>query len=565
MADIASLRDAIEDLKLEFQSSGGQQITFLDAISADMSEMAQTSTSMLEELRLLREAMVGDPFSQAQERENQRENSGVTPTPEQSPDIQPIKPDTKGGMSLMGKLALGAGAAAGLIAAVGAFLDFDADAVKSKVKTLMSIQDDMGGALEFFAEGATFGATMAGIGIGLAAFGVGQSAVAFAQFASEDDWAMRIKNNVATLMSIDDVVEANGDSFIGDSATFLLAMTGIGLGLAALSAGQAVNAISDFTSDDQYAQKIKDNVTTLMSIEDVLGGSANFIGDSATFLLAMTGIGAGLAAFSAGQAASAVAQFMSSEDWTGEIKENVEDLLSIVDGENVSLDKVQNFDKVMGGISLALAKFAGAKFLDSLSNVASGIMNFLSGSESPIQEMMNVANNADELEKGAGALERIGDALGKISDLNFDGSNLNMEALAEDLLTAIPVIEKAIMGGTVEKFGLFNDVEIKGLASPDIKYEEATKRIRDIQIALNPVAASSAPKAEEMTFSGRSGASATYQVSEVSNQNQQMKNSTNVVAPVTQVVAPQTVNNASSTTIAPRNPHSKSDLTELYF
>jgi hypothetical protein len=565
MADIASLRDAIEDLKLEFQSSGGQQITFLDAISADMSEMAQTSTSMLEELRLLREAMVGDPFSQAQERENQRENSGVTPTPEQSPDIQPIKPDTKGGMSLMGKLALGAGAAAGLIAAVGAFLDFDADAVKGKVKTLMSIQDDMGGALEFFAEGATFGATMAGIGIGLAAFGVGQSAVAFAQFASEDDWAMRIKNNVATLMSIDDVVEANGDSFIGDSATFLLAMTGIGLGLAALSAGQAVNAISDFTSDDQYAQKIKDNVTTLMSIEDVLGGSANFIGDSATFLLAMTGIGAGLAAFSAGQAASAVAQFMSSEDWTGEIKENVEDLLSIVDGENVSLDKVQNFDKVMGGISLALAKFAGAKFLDSLSNVASGIMNFLSGSESPIQEMMNVANNADELEKGAGALERIGDALGKISDLNFDGSNLNMEALAEDLLTAIPVIEKAIMGGTVEKFGLFNDVEIKGLASPDIKYEEATKRIRDIQIALNPVAASSSPQAEQLEVSGRSGASATYQVSEVSNQNQQMKNSTNVVAPVTQVVAPQTVNNASSTTIAPRNPHSKSDLTELYF
>lgn len=565
MADIASLRDAIEDLKLEFQSNGGQQITFLDAISADMSDMAQNTTSLLEEFRLLREAMVGDPFAKAQDKENQRENSGVTPAPDTSPDIQPVKPDKKGGMGLLGKLALGAGAAAGLIAAVGAFLDFDANAVKEKVGTLMSIQDDMGGALEFFAEGATFGATMAGIGIGLAALGIGQSAVAFAQFASEDDWAMRVKNNVSILMSIDDVVEKNGDSFIGDSATFLLAMTGIGLGLAALSVGQAANAVSSFASDPNYAQSIKDNVSTLMSIEDVLGGSANFIGDSATFLLAMTGIGAGLAAFSAGQAASAVAQFMSSDDWTGEIKENVNDLLSIVDGENVSVDKVDNFGKVMGGISLALAKFAGAKFLDSLSNVASGIMNFLSGSESPIQEMMNVANNADELEKGAGALERIGEALEKISDLNFDGSNLNMESLAEDLLASIPVIEKAIMGGTIDNFGPFNDVEFKGLASPDIKYEEATKRIKDIQLALNPVAASSAPQAEQLQMSGRSGASATYQVSEVTNENQQMKSSTNVVAPVTQVVAPSTVNNAQNTTIAPRNTHSKSELTELYF
>ena len=91
MADIASLADAIESLKIEVQSTGGQQIAFLDSIALDMSGMLDNSNTMVEELRLLREALAPDnAFERAGQTEREREAglSGQNVTPDQ----QAIKP-----------------------------------------------------------------------------------------------------------------------------------------------------------------------------------------------------------------------------------------------------------------------------------------------------------------------------------------------------------------------------------------------------------------------------------------------------------------------------------------
>ena len=72
-------------------------------------------------------------------------------------------------------------------------------------------------------------------------------------------------------------------NFFVDGGAFLLAMTGIGLGLAVFSVGSTVAGMSqgllDYFGQGDWAEGIKQNVITLMSISDELGGSLAFIGD----------------------------------------------------------------------------------------------------------------------------------------------------------------------------------------------------------------------------------------------------------------------------------------------
>jgi hypothetical protein len=131
-----------------------------------------------------------------------------------------------------------------------------------------------------------------------------------------------------------------------------------------------------------------------------------------------------------------------------------------------------------------LAAFAGGQFIGALANAASSIMGFLTGSDSPIEEMVKVADKADDLTRGANALDRIGAALQKISGLRFDGSSLNVKEFADDLMESIPAIEAAIMGGTIGGNFITSGTQIKGLASPDIDFDTATARLAGLRTAM---------------------------------------------------------------------------------
>jgi hypothetical protein len=621
MADIASLADAIEHLKLEVQSTGGQQIVFLDSISASMEELTSTSSLMLTELIAIKDALApSNAFERVQQTEREREAglSGQNVTPDQQP-IKPIKSGVSGKGMLLGAALIGGIGA--LLATFSGLLDFDADKLVGKVKTLMSLKDEvadgsllkllaeggvliavlggiglalgafgigaavagggmaladwsggdnwsqaivdhvvtllsikdhLGGNIEMLKDGFAFTLAMAGVGLGLAAFGAGAfvagAGLGFSDWAGGDNWSQKIKDHVVTLLSIKDELGGNWD-MLKASGAFALAMGGIGAGLAAIGIGMAVAGatltLSDWMAGD-WSQKIKDHVIVLLSISDALGGAKAFIGEAAVFALAMGGIGLGLAAFSAGQAAAAVAQFISSDDWTQTIKDNVKNLLSITT-EGYDQKKADEFSSVMGTISAGLLKFSGGNLVSSLAGAASGILNFLSGKESPIEEMMNIANKADKLEKGANALDRIAGALSKISGLNFQGTKLGISEMAEDLLKSIPAIETAINGGTVGEGWISSGTKIKGLASGDIKFDEAAKNITllreslGVQTAITPapsadVASAVVPPAQSPTINT-----------------------------VTTVAAPQSINSNSNTNISPRNQHQKKWQEDLVF
>jgi hypothetical protein len=238
-----------------------------------------------------------------------------------------------------------------------------AENIKSQVVTLMSISDELGGAASFIGGSAAFLLAMTGIGLGLAVFGIGSGVAgltsALADFTT-GGFAQSIKDSVITLLSISDEL-GGAANLIGKAGTFYLAMSGIGLGLAVFGLGAGIaglgTAISDFSTGG-FAQTIVDNVMTLLSISDKLGGATEFIGDSATFLLAMTGIGAGLAAFGAGQGIGSfiegVGKLFGGEapmDKILRLADNVDGIKAIkpaLEDAGAGLERFANATKTMG-------------------------------------------------------------------------------------------------------------------------------------------------------------------------------------------------------------------------
>ena len=362
--------------------------------------------------------------------------------------------------------------------------------IRKNVKELLSINDDHGGSMEFLSKGGGFFVAMTAIGAGLAVFGVGSAVATLVDTGglfANPDWATSIVKNVSTLLGINDLFEGFGDVLI-EGGTFFIAMSAIAAGLTVFSAGTAVAALVDAGgnfANKEWAQSIVDNVETLLTIASLPG----VLVDTAAFVATMTGIGAGLIAFSVGKAgaglAEAITQFSGTDNFAQTIKDNVKDLLSITADENINKEKAIELSSVLGTISAGLLKFSGAKFVDALAGVGASILNFFSGNESPVQEMLDLADNATELTTAANALDQLAISLNSISGLKFDGSKIKMKEFAKDLGESVPLIEAAIMGGSVDlSWFPTGNTKYLGLASPEIDFESATQRIMELRQAL---------------------------------------------------------------------------------
>ena len=470
MANIGDLQQVLDLMQMEQQQFGRLHGESLANIDTGIKDLAGINAQMLDAMSAIQQSLAPDTFGAAQATETTRETPGadVVSGPADASSITPQQGKKK--MGMLGMLGIAAaGAAAGLVAAFAGFLDFDAQKVKDKVLILTSIADavDAGDTAETVA-------TLTSLGVGLAAFGLGSIATGIGQTFMKDDWAVKIKNSVATLVGI-------GDLDFGKALKATLNLGTIGLGLAAFGllsgVGALGQALADSFNKEGWAQNIVANVATLVSIGDL------------SFLKALEAagtlktIGAGLAVFGVG---AGVAKF-ATPGFADDIKDNVATLASIT--EEVSKEEAEQFNETMGNLSAGLLKFSGSTFISSLMDAGAKLFQFLSGGESPIKQMLNVADQADDLDKGSKALERINSAISGITELRFDGGDLNIKKFAEDLVSAVPLIEKAIMGGKAEG-GFFSKifgseaVEFAGLASGDIKYDEAIKNITALRKAL---------------------------------------------------------------------------------
>lgn len=411
----------------------------------------------------------------------------------------------------------------------------------ANVKTLMTIPKLLGGNLEALKDGGTFFLIMTGMGLGLAAFGFGSAvastATAIAKFTGETGWAETTVANVATLMKIPALIPKDSSAF-AEAGSFVTIMGGIMLGLVAFAVGQAasnaVTALNVFSGGKRnFADAIVYNVKKLMEITDIK--FKKIVG----FVATMGAISAGLVAFAVGKGANVVGDALSK--FTGNFADNVvkdvKALLQMVNDQTITVDKAEIFKQSLTRIAAGLGALAGGNLASSLKGAASKLVNFISGNESPIQKVKDLAQESDSLVKGAGAIERIANSLSQMSSLEFSGSNIDIKDFVEKLEDSMPKIERIIMGG--KKF--------KGLASPEIKFKEASDNISRLFSALGVTKA--APTEAPITPSGGQSAknmtveNLRVQVANIMDQrNAPGGGDTNVVnAPVSSVNASKTI------------------------
>src|SRR5210317_1168263 len=244
------------------------------------------------------------------------------------------------------------------------------------------------------------GGILTGAGIAAAGIGVGIAAVFYTApkliEAFEDMDVKKIAQNVETLVGINQTVEEKGGNLLKDGGSLALAMTGIGIGLLALGIGSGVAGGIDKFLDDGWAEKVKDNVATLLSINNLAGGSLDFIGKGGGFALAMTGLGIGLAAFGIGKTVDgighAINKLSAGDNFAERIKNEVESLLSIdmskADG------KKTKFIATMTSLGLGLVAFAIG---EAGSGVAESINmfqdeNFAKGIKDEVETLLEIPN-----------------------------------------------------------------------------------------------------------------------------------------------------------------------------
>ena len=389
-----------------------------------------------------------------------------------------------------GLLAFGIGSAAagGVDAALEYFGAGDwASKIKNNVLTLLSIGREVG--LADIGTLLAFKPAMTALGVGLAAFGLGSGIAAVGDLIGFS--ASTIKENVLTLLSIGEEV---GLADIGTLLAFAPAMTALAVGLAAFGVGSGVAAVSQLLGFD--AQELKEQVLTLLSIPDgVDGGALGMLGDSGAVTLALTGLGVGLAAFGVGSAITAIAQFFSKPDFAENVKSNVQTLLSIAK-EDPDIDvKAANVRDAMGSLSAGLALFSGGSFVSSLANAATGILNFFTGGESPIDQMLSLADKDREIQSTQENIGKMVASLERFSSLNLTGPSIDFTQLLGSVGQAIPFIQA--LGGTHPDqlagksvnvgggfFGGGVDFGPHGILDEGLKIEEISGKIQQITGAL---------------------------------------------------------------------------------
>ena len=353
--------------------------------------------------------------------------------------------------------------------------------------------------------GADFALTMGLLGFGMLLFGLGKGANALGDIVvsgsekigehfntfKKKGWAKTMYDNVKTLLEI---TKLPGFGF-GKALTFVGVMATLGLGMAAFALGKTVNAAGDLAEAagdagakavkgfyEPFAQRIKDNVKILLTIPDLPNAKNEKHLDA--FKKVMASLGQGLSSFALGKSAAGVADKLAGGPavfakggFAQQIKDEVTTLLSM--GNMKDMDKVSLVTSALRDLGIGLAAFGAGNFVGTLASAGTAVLEFL-GTKGPIEKMKEIARDAEPLTKGADALDKIASSLERISALKFKGGDLGIKTLAEDLLKSMPIIEKAIMGGTVKGGwwpGAPDDVTFKGLASPDIKFDEAANNI----------------------------------------------------------------------------------------
>ena len=404
------------------------------------------------------------------------------------------------GLIFFGAGSAAASAGAGIDATVDKFITDGgfAENVKNNVKTLLSIADLKLG------DTAAVALALGGLGAGLVIFGAGTAVASAGELASSASSAagqaagvktfmdgggfgQRVHDEVKALLAINNLIPSDSGAF-AEGGKFIVIMSGLSAGLIAFSVGKAVSAAADgvqagvsYFADSGnagFADRIKNEVDTLLKIAETP------MVEPVKFVSTMTMIGAGLAVFSVGEAATAVSGFLSTfaskdgESTSERIKKEVDTLLSI--GQDGDVEKAKVAATAMKDIGIGLTDFAKGEFVGSLANAGAAIVSFFSGGEGPFDKIKALATDADDLTKAGNAIGTVAENMQKIADIKISDRSFSFKKFGNDLKASVPLIEGAILG---ESGGLFGK-DIQGLSKNTEAYAAAAENIKMIRQSI---------------------------------------------------------------------------------
>jgi len=410
-------------------------------------------------------------------------------------------------LKTLGSALITFGAGAAINAGVGYFVKDDwAGKVSANVDTLLSIGDRYKGKKVSETVGTVASdigvvAALSALGLALIPFSAGKGFAAGVEKFTDPEWGKQIKENVTELLSIGQIENTFKQNAGAIAALALLGPALISFGAGAGTFG-AADALGDWATGSKgeeggnWAQEVKNNVQTLLSINDLGDGEWGTLQESGKFFGAMTGLGLGLGVFAVGSAAFSAADGLgdwitgtkdeAGGNWSQEVYDNVKKLLEI--GELSNLANLGDFAGTMGVLSTGLLVFAASDFATGIGGAITNLLSFFTGGEvTAFGKLMELADNADRLTIGADALDRLAVSIGKIGKLDFRGDNIYMKEFAEDLAYAVPALETAVKGGSFDASWLpFNQVKLEGLSNPSMeaKYTEAARNIAKLRKAL---------------------------------------------------------------------------------
>jgi len=335
---------------------------------------------------------------------------------------------------------------------------------------------------------------------------------------------------LGTIMGVGGILGATGNT--GKSIATATGMGIMGLGIGGFIAGMgAVGDIAEYLGSDGSGMKtimtnIADGLKAFDTAHLIALGSAMGIGaavgssGAGNLLLvgAATGMGimgAGIGAFIAGMAA--VGDIAA---WMGADGSGIKTMLTNV-GEGLSSfnfgnlqdldgDKISN---VLGGIAQGLASITKAELLSSISNVGTTFLNFVAGDDSPMNQILTLADNAGDLEKAGNALDALATALGKFADIGT-GAQVDIQKLAMSAAGALPILRGLSEGGSIGE-GLWDGPEIDfgpmkgpgkgGIFDEDLSIDQMMERAAKVRNVLAGLSGSAMTSEVESAASSVTG------------------------------------------------------------
>lgn len=191
--------------------------------------------------------------------------------------------------------------------------------------------------------------------------------------------------------------------------------------------------------------------------------------------LGMTGLGVGLGAFLAALGANKVANGITNlsrlltakitgTDFEPVTEKSIADKLIAelnplknIDPkalENINSLNGERFRTNMKSIADGLGAFTSYQFGAAFKGLGISILNFFSGRSKETEKTMfdqikEIGDDSQNLEKGASALEKVAAALGKFTSIKLNPKDFDITRLAQNLGKSIPLLEGLTKGGKV--------------------------------------------------------------------------------------------------------------------